>query len=100
MEINPLNRLGVNLTIGPAQTPSATTPGDSQIVAAVRGLNQSEFLSQNHTLTYKRDPKTGHMVIQIVERDSGDVVDQIPPEAVLRLSDEIKRILAEKDTPE
>lgn len=98
MEINSLNRVGMNLTINPAQTSPVTNPTDSQIVTAVRGLNQSEFLSQNHTLTHRRDPKTGHMVIQVVERDTGDVVDQIPPEAVLRLSDEIKRILAEKDT--
>jgi uncharacterized FlaG/YvyC family protein len=46
---------------------------------------------------YRRDSKTGKLVIQILERQTGDVVDQIPPESVLRLVAELQAELKTKD---
>ena len=54
------------------------------MVAAVRALNKSELLGSGRELKFTRDSQTQKMVIQIVDK-SGDVVDQIPPEQVLRI---------------
>jgi uncharacterized FlaG/YvyC family protein len=73
----------------PVNTVTPTNESDSsvrQIVTAISGLNKSEFLGQGRELAFRRDPETRHPVIQIIDQDSGDVIDQLPPETVLRLA--------------
>ena len=55
------------------------------VVAAVRALNKSELLGSDRELQFTRDSQTQKMVIQIVDSKSGDVLNQIPPEQVLRI---------------
>ncbi len=64
-----------------------------QVVAAVQALNQSAALGQERELVYRRDPKTGSATIQILNRGTGDIVDQIPAEALLRLRAELEQEL-------
>jgi uncharacterized FlaG/YvyC family protein len=85
MEINPINAAGHN---APAVSESTTVPAnimDRQIVSAVQSLNKSELLGQDRELAYRRDQKTGRVVIQILQRQTGEVIDQIPPETLLEL---------------
>jgi len=70
---------------------------DRQAVAAVQWLNQTEWLGQDRELAYRRDTKTGKLVIQILNRETGEVMDQIPPESVLRLVSELQAELQAKD---
>jgi uncharacterized FlaG/YvyC family protein len=70
---------------------------DRQVVTAVQWLNQAEWLGQDRELTYKHDLRTGKPVIQILERQTGEVVDQIPPESVLRLVTELQAEMNIKD---
>jgi uncharacterized FlaG/YvyC family protein len=70
---------------------------DRQVVSAVQWLNKTEWLGQDRELTYTRDTKTGKLVIQILERQTGEVVDQIPPESVLRLVSDLQAELKAKD---
>lgn len=90
MEIGPINRVILPLaTSVPAPSrEDATTV--RQIVSAVRGLNKSELMGQNRTLAFVRDPDTHTPVIQVVDRETGDVIDQIPAEAVLRMMAELE----------
>jgi uncharacterized FlaG/YvyC family protein len=62
-----------------------------QIVTAVRGLNKSELMGQNRALTFMRDPGTQRPVIQIVDRETGDVIDQIPAEVILQMKAELDK---------
>jgi uncharacterized FlaG/YvyC family protein len=41
------------------------------------------LLGSDRELQFTRDSQTQKMVIQIVDRQSGDVLDQIPPEQIL-----------------
>lgn len=92
MGIGPLNRVTFTL---PVDTPAPLKDDESmvrQIVTAIRGLNKSELLmGQNRSLSFTRDPDTHRPVIQIVNRETGDVIDQIPPEALLRLKADLDR---------
>jgi uncharacterized FlaG/YvyC family protein len=54
-------------------------------VKAVQLVNQSEVLGEDRVLEYRRDPQTGQIVVQTVNRANGDVLDQIPLEVLLRL---------------
>jgi uncharacterized FlaG/YvyC family protein len=89
MQIGTLNRVIV--------TPLVSAPVPSQeghtmvrqIVTAIQGLNKSELMGQNRSLAFIRDPSTRRPVIQIVDRETGDVIDQIPTEVVLRMMAEL-----------
>ncbi|MGA1995157.1 MAG: flagellar protein FlaG [Bryobacteraceae bacterium] len=71
-----------------------------QIVTAVQAVNQSELLGQGRELTYRRDPRTGQLVVQTINRENGDVLDQIPLEVLLRLQAEIAQEAKATVSPE
>jgi uncharacterized FlaG/YvyC family protein len=56
------------------------------VVSAVKGLNKSEFLGQDRELVFGVDPDSQRPVVRIVERETGIVIDEIPPGVVLRLA--------------
>jgi len=97
MEIGPAGRVDMSAPVTSQTTSQDWLLNDRQAIAAVQWLNQAEWLGQDRELTYKRDGKTGKLVIQILERQTGDVVDQIPPESVLRLVTELQAELKAKD---
>jgi flagellar protein FlaG len=62
-----------------------------QLVQAVKEVNKSEMLGENNELTFMLDRNTRKAVVRVVNRQTGDVVFQIPPEYVLRMAEELKR---------
>jgi uncharacterized FlaG/YvyC family protein len=56
----------------------------SQLVVAIRGLNKAELLAQGRE--YKMRRTAGRRpLVDLVDRDTGEVLDEFPPEAVLRM---------------
>jgi uncharacterized FlaG/YvyC family protein len=88
MAVYPVSRLDLSVPLSSLPTTHNNIATNRQIVMAVQQVNQSELLEQNRELIYRRDVKTGHMIVQTVNRDNGDVVDQIPLEALLRMQAE------------
>lgn len=60
-----------------------------EIVQAVRALNQAELFGQGQELTFSLDRDTRRPVLKLVDRKTGEVVTQVPPEHVLRLAKEL-----------
>jgi len=85
MEIHALYGVSQTLPIDPAPKSREQADAQQAVVAAVRALNKSELLGSDRELQFTRDSQTQKMVIQIVDSQSGDVVDQLPPETVLRI---------------
>ena len=90
MEVYPLNRLDLSVPLNSLPAASANA-NNRQIVMAVQQVNQSELLGQDRELIYRRDAKTGQLIVQTVDRSNGDVVDQIPLEVLLRLHAELEQ---------
>jgi uncharacterized FlaG/YvyC family protein len=61
-----------------------------QVVQAVKALNKTEMFGSDNGLEFQRDPESKRWVVKVVNRTTGDVVSQIPPEYVLRLADDLK----------
>jgi uncharacterized FlaG/YvyC family protein len=86
-------------------TPTASVPAASledptkvrQIVTAIRELNKSEMLGQNRSLGFIRNPDSQRPVIQIMNRETGEVIDQIPSEAVLQMAAELDQLAKAKE---
>ena len=87
---------GVGHSVQPVTAPVETVPADQaaenrDVVRALKALNGSEMFGEENELTFQRDPSTQRMVVRIVNRSTKEVVSQIPPEYVLRLSEDMKQ---------
>lgn len=90
MEIPRVDSVGAS---APVSTPTPSNQKDvpvRQIVTAVNELNKSELMGQGRQLSFTRDPETRRPVIQIIDQSTGDVIDQIPSEALLELAQQLK----------
>ena len=70
-----------------------------QTAHAVRSINESGNLPNNHELTIALDRDSGQPVVRLVDRQTREVLQQIPGERVLRMAEEFKRASAQKATP-
>ena len=84
MEIQLLYGVSHTTLIDPAPK-REDTDAMQAVVVAVRALNKSEMLGSDRQLQFARDSQTQKMVIRIMDRKTGEVLDQIPPEEVLRI---------------
>ncbi len=86
MEINAIARVNPAITV---DTPvnSQERAARAEIVAAVNAINEAGLLGDNRELMFARDRETNRSVIRIVDKKTREVIDQIPPESVIRLAD-------------
>jgi flagellar protein FlaG len=90
MDVNALSKITQALPASAAPVPVDTASQNRQVVQAVKALNKSEMFGEDNDLEFQRDPDTKRMVVKVVNRNTGEVVSQIPPEYVLRLSEDLK----------
>lgn len=82
---------GVNRGVPAAPASVAVAPTESQaqnreIIQAVKALNAAEMFGEHNQLQFQKDPQSQRMVVQVVNRDTGEVVSQIPPEYILEMA--------------
>jgi len=84
MDINPLARIGpvLPMDMKPELQQDAVT---RQLVSAVQALNKSELFARDRELQFTRDRDTHRVIIKIRNPETGETIDQIPPETVLRM---------------
>lgn len=95
MELNSISL--ANLYQVTAQAPTyAPTPQDraeqSRLIHAVKSVNQSGIFGSSEELVFTLDQPTGRPVVKLINRETKEVVRQIPPEYLLRLSEDPERI--------
>jgi len=73
----------------------APTPADKaarqELVKAVQAVNQAELYGSGRELTFSIDRNTRRLVTKLVDKNTGEVVDQIPAEYVIHLAEEYKQ---------
>ena len=87
---------GVNGTLGasvvaPLETTLKEAAENRTVIQAVKAVNQAGMFGQDNFLTFQRDPYTKRMVVLVINKHTQEVVSQIPPEYVLRLSEDMKQ---------
>ena len=60
------------------------------LIHAVRAVNAAQTFGQDNELTFILDRVTHRAVARLVSRKTGEVVEQIPAEYVLRMAEELK----------
>ncbi len=56
-----------------------------QLQAAVSHINTARVLGDDRDLVFSSDPDTKRPIIEIVDRSTGEIVDEIPPQTVLQM---------------
>ena len=87
---------GVNRSLQAAPAHTAPVPVDHaaqnrEVVQAVKALNGTEMFGQDNELLFQRDQQTHRMVIRVVNKNTQEVISQIPAEYVLRLAETPKQ---------
>jgi len=59
------------------------------LIQAVKSVNSAQLFGQDKELTFIKDRETQRPVIRIINKETGDVVAQIPSENVLLLAGEL-----------
>jgi flagellar protein FlaG len=70
--------------------PSERTNEQRELIQAVRAVNAAEVFGQNSELTFVLDRETRRPLVRLVDRETNEVIRQIPPEYVVRLAEDLK----------
>ena len=91
MDITAVNRSLQTAPVHTTPVPVDQAAENREVVQAVKALNGTEMFGQDNQLRFQKDPRTGRMVIRVVNNKTNEVISQIPPEYVLRLAEDIKQ---------
>jgi flagellar protein FlaG len=78
------------MTLAPTLTPQERTE-QQQLIRAVKAVNEAQLFGQESELTFAFDRQTRRTVVKIVNKETQEVIRQIPSEYLLRLAEEARR---------
>ena len=90
MDVTAVDRSGQTLPAPAPAVPVDRAAENREVVQAVKALNGTEMFGHDNELTFQRDLQTRRMVIRVINRQTKEVVSQVPPEYVLRLAEDLK----------
>lgn len=61
-----------------------------ELVKAVKAINATEIFGENYELTFVMDRETHRPLMRIVDRQTREVIRQLPPEYTLRLTEAMR----------
>ena len=76
----------LNYQPGSKEPPAA----QRQLIQAVKALNGTELFGHDSELTFVFDRETHKALVRVVNKNTREVLLQIPPESVLRMAEERK----------
>jgi uncharacterized FlaG/YvyC family protein len=62
-----------------------------QVVAAIHRLNRSESLERGRELRLRKRAAGQRPTVDVVDRATGEILDELPPEAVVRMMVELEK---------
>jgi flagellar protein FlaG len=71
----------------PAPVSSEIRAEQDKLIQAVRSVNESMLPGDNREMTYSVDPATRRIVFKLIDKETQDVIRQVPPEYLLRLAE-------------
>jgi len=86
MEVTPLNAAFQVPAPAAASVSPAQKAQNRQLIEAVYAVNAAALLGEDNKVTFVMDPGSQRPVIQIVNRQTNELIRQIPPEGVLTMA--------------
>ncbi|MCL4795998.1 MAG: flagellar protein FlaG [Bryobacteraceae bacterium] len=76
------------------QFPHALSPEQraeqQQLIKAVEAVNEAQLFGESTELTFTFDRHTNKLILQLIDRETREIVRQIPPEFLLRLAEDLR----------
>lgn len=92
MDTGSINPVALSLAASLSGTkPAEQRAEQHELIKAVRALNGVEAFGQHQELQFTIDRDSKRPVLKIVDRKTGEVVAQVPPEHVLRLAKQVEK---------
>jgi uncharacterized FlaG/YvyC family protein len=89
MDITGVNGVGQVLATAPAPAAPEKVAENRDIVQAIKALNAASSFGDNNELSFMLDRNTKLPVIRVINKDTKEVVEQIPAEYLLQLAAEL-----------
>jgi uncharacterized FlaG/YvyC family protein len=90
MDVGAINRLVQPLATSAPVAPVEQPAEQREVIRAVKALNAAEMFGQQNELLFHMDRQAHRMVIQVVNRQTQEVVTRVPPEYLLRLAQDLQ----------
>lgn len=93
MEIGKVDQAnGIAAVLPAVPTVSPEQRAEQQLmIQAVKAINAAELFGDASELTFSFDRSSRKMILKLVDRETKEVIRQIPPEYLLRLAEELGR---------
>lgn len=73
------------------QNKGTSEPNREQVLAAVTDM-QDFVQATHHNIQFQLDEDSGRMLVKVTERETGEVIRQIPSEEAVRLAESLSEI--------
>jgi flagellar protein FlaG len=95
MQIGPISRIDPS-ELRTSQSQSQQHPFEAgELARAVKLLNQSNLFGDRRELSFRWDADSHRPIVRIVDRQSGEVIQEIPSQELLRMTAEMEKSKAE-----
>lgn len=89
MEINAVQSQTATTAVS-VNVPPERAAEQRSLIQAVRALNAADLFGNGRELSFALDRETRRPVIRIVDRNTKEVIQQIPAEYALRMAEDLK----------
>jgi uncharacterized FlaG/YvyC family protein len=90
-----MNISSINAGAVPSAAAAVRTSEDAsqraKLVQAVKVVNESKTLGENNELTFVLDRATGRTLTRVIDRNTQEVVLQLPLDSVLTLAEQLRQ---------
>jgi flagellar protein FlaG len=90
MDTKAIERVALPVALPDYQLDKQQANERRELVKAIKAINATEFFGENHELTFVMDRETHRPIMRIVDRQTREVIQQLPPEYALRLAKQIR----------
>ena len=91
MDVNALHGVVQPLAAAAPVAPAEVMADHREIIQAVKALSAAEMFGEQNELLFHLDRQAHRVVVQVVNRETREVVSQVPPEYILRLAEDLRR---------
>jgi hypothetical protein len=90
MEIGWVNRVSMGVPVV-AEAVKDGLGSMTQLVAAIRWLNGTQFLSRGREFTLRRRAAGKPPIVDLIDLETGEVLDELPAEEIFRMMADLSR---------
>ena len=80
------------LTAAPMVAPMEKPAEQRELIQAVKAVNVAELFGQNSELTFVLDRETRRPLVRLIDRETNEIIRQIPPDYVLQMAAELREL--------